>query len=109
MKSIVTRDYIISLLRNNDVALGRALVALNERQTQDEQRSETTRYHNYRGFMPMHAKKGTGMANFFMKTGFLTKKQAAWWRIRTASGMPRIEKYVNQLLIVAAEKGRKTA
>lgn len=107
MQKIITRDYIVHLLRTNDKALGRALVALNKRQTQDEQYSEQTRYLNLRGFMPMHAKKGTGMARFFENKGFLTAKQLAWWRQVTPSGKPRIEKYVGQLLVVAEESGRQ--
>lgn len=105
----ITREYITQLLRTNDKAVGRALVALNKRQTQDERVSEQTRHHNLRGFMPMHAKKGTGMAQFFEKTGFLTPKQLAYWRRVTPSGKARIEKYVGQLLVVAKEQGRKVA
>lgn len=102
----VTREYITKLLRTNDKAVGRALVAINKRQTHDEQVSEQTRHHNLRGFMPMHAKKGTGMAQFFAKTGFLTPKQLAYWRHVTPCGKARIEKYVGQLLIVAQENAK---
>jgi hypothetical protein len=109
MKNVITREYIIQLLRTNDKAIGRALMALNKRQTQDEQISAQTRHHNQRGFMPMHAKKGTGMAQFFDKTGYLTPKQLAYWRAVTPSGKTRIEKYVGQLLIVSNEKSKKVA
>ena len=109
MQNVITREYITHLLRTNDKAVGRALVALNKRQTQDEQVSEQTRHLNLRGFMPMHAKKGTGMAQFFARTGFLTPKQVAYWRHITPSGKARIEKYVGQLLKVAEEAGHRVA
>lgn len=109
MQNVITREYVTRLLRTNDKAVGRALVALNKRQTQDERSAEQTRYLNLRGFMPMHAKKGTGMAQFFERTGFLTKKQLEWWRKPTPTGKPRIEKYVGQLLKIAEESGRKVA
>ena len=100
----VTHEYITKLLRTNDKAIGRALVALHARQTADEQYSDTTRHHNNRGFMPMHAAKGSGMAKFFLRNNYLSPKQIAYWRVRTPSGKSRIEKYVGQLMLVAAEK-----
>jgi hypothetical protein len=104
-----TVSSIRELLRTNDKAVGRALLALNARQTLDEQRQETTKYHNDQGFKPCHAKKGTGMARFYAQAGFLTPKQLAWWRAVTPSGKMRIEVYASQLLKVAEEKGSKTA
>lgn len=105
--TVVTRKYITDLLRTNDTALARALVALNARQTQDEQQDAATRWLNGKGFMPMHANRGTGMAKFFLARGYLTQKQLDWWRKPTASGKARIEKYVSQLLLVAKENGRE--
>ena len=85
-------------------AVARALVALNKRQTSDEQRSQVTRYHNLQGFMPMHARMGTSMAQFYERNGYLSPKQVAYWRRVTPSGKARIEKYVGQLLVIAQEK-----
>jgi hypothetical protein len=99
-----TVESIRELLRTNDRAVGRALLALNARQTADEQRQEVTKYHNEQGFKPCHAKRGTGMAQFYARTGFLTPKQLAWWRAVTPSGKSRIEVYAAQLLKVAEEK-----
>jgi hypothetical protein len=99
-----TVESIRELLRTNDAAVGRALLALNARQTADEQRAEITKYHNNMGFMPAHAKKGTGMARFYERAGFLTPRQLAWWRAVTPKGKMRIEVYAAQLLKVAEAK-----
>jgi len=98
-----TVESIRQLLRTNDRAVGRALLALNARQTADEQQAEATKYHNEQGFKPCHAKRGTGMAKFYAKAGFLTPRQLAWWRAVTPSGKSRIEVYAAQLLRVAEE------
>ena len=103
----ITANEIRAKLLTDDRWLARALVALNDRQTHDEQRSESTKYHNGMGFRPMHAKRGTSMAKFYQKTGFLTPKQMAWWRGTTDCGKSRIEVYVTQLLMVANEKATK--
>lgn len=102
---MATKQEIIELLRTNDRAVARALVVLNERQTADERTSESTRYRNGRGFNAAHAKRGTGMANFFLRAGFLTPKQLAWWRAPAEQGgCMRIALYVNQLLEAAEAK-----
>ena len=98
-----TVESIRQLLRTNDRAVGRALLALNARQTADEQQAEATKYHNEQGFKPCHAKRGTGMAKFYAKAGFLTPRQLAWWRAVTPSGKSRIEVSAAQLLRVAEE------
>ena len=41
---ILTKDAIVAMLTTTDVAVARALVVLNERQTQDEQVQENTKY-----------------------------------------------------------------
>ena len=98
------RDSITNLLKTSNLAVARALVALNDRQTFDEQAQEATTHHNGRGFRPCHARMGTSMANFFTKTGFLTPKQIAYWRKPSKNGKMRIEIYVNQLIEVAKSK-----
>jgi hypothetical protein len=100
----LSREYITQLLRTNDKAVCRALVVLHERQTADEQSDKATRWHNLQGFMPMHARMGSSMAQFYLRNGYLSTKQLAYWRRVTPSGKARIEKYVGQLLKVAQEK-----
>ena len=102
---VPSKQEILRLLANNDKAVARALVVLNSRQTSDEQSSETTKYNNRRGFNAAHAKRGTGMAQFFLRTGFLTPKQLAWWRAPEAKGgQMRIGIYTAQLQEAAVEK-----
>lgn len=100
----LTAEQLREKLHTDNRWLGRALLALNERQTSDEQRVEACKYHNEKGFRPAHARRGTSMARFYQQRGYLTNKQLAWWRARTPSGKSRIEIYVNQLLKIIKEK-----
>lgn len=93
-----TKDKIINLLECNDVAVGRALLRLYERQTFDEQQVQDTKHRNNKGFRPCHAYMGTVMAEFFKNKGYLTPKQAAYWRVRDKKGNMRIGIYAGQLL-----------
>jgi len=95
-----TKPKIIELLQNSDRAIGRALVRLCERQTADEQVHKTTKYQNAMGFRPCHARMGVEMAEFFRARGYLTPKQARYWRIPDKAGNMRIGVYANQLLKV---------
>ena len=104
---MTTRQQILDLLRTNDLAVARALVALNDRQTEDEQAAEHTRYLNGRGFRPCHARMGTSMAKFFAARGYLTEKQVAYWRRPMKDGRSRIEIYAGQLLEVAEARAAK--
>lgn len=104
---MITRDYILNLLQTNDKAVARALVALNARQTENEQVNMSTRNNNGRGFTPADAHMGTSIANFYEKVGRLTEKQIAYWRKPNAKGIPRICKYANQLIEIAEEKAAK--
>ena len=105
-----TVQSIKDLLLTNDVAVARALVALNARQTADERVTEATRHLNGRGFRPCHARMGTSMAQFYLRTGRLSEKQIAYWRKPMKDGKCRIEIYARQLLEVAAEReAEKTA
>ena len=99
-----TVESIRALLATNDTAVIRALLALNARQTPDEVRLETTKYHNNVGFTAGHAKRGTGMVKFYQRTGRLTAKQLAWWRQVMPSGRSRIGIYAAQLLDIAEAK-----
>lgn len=99
-----TKDKIIELLTTNDVAVGRALVRLNQRQTNDEQVSQDTKHRNNMGFRPCHARMGTIMAEYFSNKGKLSPKQAAYWRVCDKNGNMRIGIYANQLLSCIGEK-----
>jgi len=105
----ISADTIREKLRTDDKWLARALVALNERQTIDEQRDESTRHHNNEGFTTGHARLGTSMAKFYLQRGYLTAKQVAWWRKLTPNGRMRIEIYAGQLARIAKEKAAAKA
>jgi hypothetical protein len=92
------KDRIVELLATNDKAVGRALLRLLQNQTSDEQVAEDVKYRNFKGFRPCHARMGTSMAKFFQGRGYLTSKQAAYWRVRDKKGNMRIGIYANQLL-----------
>jgi hypothetical protein len=106
---MVTKAEIVTLLKTNDKAIARALVALNERQTASEQVQETVISRNGEGFRPCHARMGTSMANFFSRFGYLSPKQVAYWRKLDRTGKMRIEIYAGQLLIVAQAKAATKA
>lgn len=93
---VLTKNQLKDKLLNDKNVLIKALIALNNYQTIDEQRALTTKYLNNAGFRPCHAARGTGMVNFFQKRGFLSEKQINWW-INRDNKKPRILIYLNQL------------
>lgn len=99
----LTGTDIVNLLKTNDKAIGRALVVLFNNQTADEQAVENVRHRNGEGFRPCHAKMGTSMAKFFLRNGYLSPKQLAYWRVEQKQGM-RISIYWRQLLAAAHQK-----
>lgn len=101
---MITKSEIVKLLATNDKAVAHALVCLNARQTDSEQRAEATIIHNGRGFRPCHARMGTSMATFYTKFNRLSDKQVAYWRVKDKTGSMRIGIYSGQLLEVAQEK-----
>ena len=104
---MLTKDQIQTLLMTNDKAVARTLVVLNDRQTQDEQRSEATINHNGRGFRPCHAYMGTRMAEFYKARGFLTPNQVGYWRKTDRAGNTRIGIYWKQLVEAAETKAKE--
>jgi len=103
----LTREGIVELLKSSDKAIARALVVLTERQTTEEQTVEETIVHNGRGFRPCHAKMGTSISKFYLSRGFITAKQANYWRKKDRTGRMRIEIYSRQLLEIAEQKAAK--
>ncbi len=106
----ITKDSIQALLVRTDHigmhSVGRALNVLLANQTFDERQTEATRHHNKTGFTPSDAKRGTGMARFYQRTGHLTEKQLAYWQqpARTEAGRIRITKYWRQIVEAAEAK-----
>ena len=63
---IWTRNDINNLLKNNDVAVERAIIQLFNAQTQDEKRATDSRHQNGRGFAACDAVAGTRMARWLL-------------------------------------------
>lgn len=68
-----TRDEINSLIRNRNDAVERGIVAIFNRQTEDEKDSQSTRHRNNRGFNATDARKGTYYARWVLSGRNLTR------------------------------------
>ena len=101
---MLSKEVIVKLLQENDLAVARALVVLYNNQTSTEQSSESTINRNGQGFRPAHARMGTSMAEFYLKKGYLSPKQVAYWRKPMADGNSKIGIYWRQLAEAAAAK-----
>lgn len=109
-----TIEYITALLDRKDRvgmhAVGRALVVLFNRQTEDEKRTKTTREYNERGFMACHAECGSAHARIYLDTGLLSTGHLAFWQGNKTDDpkkKTRIQRYVRQILDAALEKREK--
>jgi len=72
-----TRTEIEALINSNDRAVERAMVAIWERQTADEQETQDTRHHNGRGFAAWSARSGTYFSEWVRSGRRLTGKHLA--------------------------------
>jgi len=102
----MNKQDIITLLNTNDMAIARALIAINKRQTEVEKIKNSTIEANGRGFTPADAFMGTSMAEFYTAHKMLTPKQLNYWKKPNAKGIPRINKYATQLLSIATQNPR---
>jgi hypothetical protein len=73
-KKIWTREDIVALLNTNDRAVERGIVAIWQRQTADEQGSDTTRHSNGVGFSGWSARSGSYYAKWVESGRRLTGK-----------------------------------
>lgn len=111
MTPIVTKQSLLLLLADESKrvhVIGRALVALFERQTASEQSSDATTAANNVGFAGSDARGGSLTAKSYMKNKTLAPWQVERWMRIGKNGFPRICKYANQLNDIAMEKRRKT-
>ena len=71
-----TREEILALLwqKRGERALERAMAALLQRQTRDEQYAENTKYTNGVGFSAFHAKTGTKLGKYAERGGVFGPK-----------------------------------
>lgn len=110
VKQVVTRDTLKKMLNNPnrkyvETVVGRALVALLQRQTVDEQRANDTQVHNSIGFSGADGRSGTLTAKTYIGKGFLLDWQLNKWLKPAKNGYPRLCKYAKQLNEIALEKG----
>lgn len=97
-----TKEEIKDLLKTNDKAVERALLALLERQTEDERNTESTRHTNNRGFTQADARIFTSMAKQVKRGYSLSAKQLGFLRNGKSERYPsRIGKYAGQLAEIA--------
>lgn len=92
-----TKDSIIALLDRSDKAVERAVLAIYNRQTEDEKNSSTTTHRNGRGFSGAHAELGTYYAKWILSGRQLTGRHLC--KARAMS-----KRYVAQLLEEAQQK-----
>ena len=109
IKQVVTKDSLRVMLRNDniqyvDAVIGRALLAILKRQTDDEARSADTKYQNGVGFNSADAKSGTLTAKAFAKNKSLLDWQRNKWLKPAKNSYPRLCKYAKQLNEIALEK-----
>lgn len=102
----VTRESITAMLNNPnpkyvEAVIGRALVALLNNQTADEQAMATTNEDNGIGFTGGDAYGGTLTAKYYIKHKSLLDWQVEKWLKVGANGFPRLAKYHAQLNAVA--------
>jgi hypothetical protein len=85
-------------------AIGRALVHLLRRQTQDEQRDNITRHRNAVGFNGGDGRRGVITAKYYIKHNKLEQWQIKYWLQKDAKGHSRLGKYYKQIAEEANKK-----
>jgi hypothetical protein len=96
VRRVWTVDEVKAQMARNDGMVGRALLLLLEKQTEDEQRSELTKYRNGQGFNAKDARFGSSLAKVVQSGKHLSPKQ-----IESARKM--LVKYSGQLTKIANE------
>lgn len=100
-----TQDRIQNLLRTNDLAVERAVVAIYDRQTQDEKRDSDTKHDNFRGFRSNHASTMSFYARIILK-GWKQpngKKRVHLNSVKLAKARAWMMQYHRQLCEIANE------
>jgi hypothetical protein len=111
-QAIVTRESLQAMLDQADEVkrqhiVGRALVALFNRQTQAEQSSNHTQVDNGVGFAGCDSKSGSLTAKSYLKNKSLQGWQVEKWLKRGTNGFARLCKYAGQLNEIALIKQQK--
>lgn len=106
-QKIVTKESLRSLIYNpekQNKAIGKALVALFNNQTNHEKIFNTVETRNKRGFSASDANRGTKDAKFYIENGFLDKSTVDYWMTKDITKTERIAKYHRQLNDTAIRK-----
>jgi hypothetical protein len=109
-----TEAEIVNMLRTNNYAVERALIALYNRQTATEQNAERTEVHNSMGFTAFDATIFTSFAKQVLSSvrpqgQRLSPRQLEICRKESAKGKMKIAKYARQLAEVANAKTESIA
>lgn len=101
---LVTREWLRDKIAEQpERVIARALIAIYERQTSDEQQGAYTRLRNGIGFTGGDAELGTRCAKAAL-AGKLEPWMVKIWSSVTRTGFPKICKYARQLNEIAEEK-----
>lgn len=90
------------LLDSNDTAALKALKIIYDNQTDDEQTTERTKYHNGKGFTGIDAEIMTSIYKWYERKGWVSPKQMRIIR-------RKVRRYWRQVLTAIVEKDEQTA
>jgi hypothetical protein len=96
------KDTILALLNESDKAVCRAVLAIYEKQTENEQATDSTAEQNGVGFNGADAGFGSSLAKQYAERGSLSPRQIACAR-------KMMRKYAGQLAEIANAKAKATA
>lgn len=107
--TIVTRESIAKMLENDNekyvqAVIGRALIGIFMRQTDNEKSANDTNVLNYIGFAGCDARSGSLTAKYYMKHKRLEDWMVKRWAKIAKNGFPYICRYHRQLNEIAMEK-----
>lgn len=106
---IWTREEIESILSRSDTAVLRAIIAIYEKQTADEQYAKSTRDVNRVGFSGPDVSRGSFHAEYLIKfpdwsSPYVKEKILPHWKEISKNNKMRIMKYAKQLANIATNK-----
>lgn len=106
---LVTKDSMVELLSDPnkkfiEAVIGRAILALYNRQTASEQNSHITKEANGIGFTSYDAEIGSKTAECWKNKGTLEFWMVRYWTKKGKAGFPAVSRYHKQLNEIALEK-----
>jgi hypothetical protein len=104
-KPTITKEWLAKKISENpNKVIGRALLAIYQNQTHEEQHNATTTRRNGIGFAKPDARIGTIGARQFAAHAILQQWVIKIWSLPARDGYPRICKYASQLNEIALAK-----